>query len=154
MILEAGAPAQLAQTIQQDANLSMSQSQSLTELLPGDNAESLSNSDAREIVTQIKELGIRPGAGLEAAPSDAGNGAKVLGDQAGVRRADGAGGPPPPPPGGKDRTSVDEKDLSLFEDAVQSADGAEDAASVWSILQPMLEEAGYDTSQPVISFNA
>jgi len=152
----AGAPTQMSQAVQQGANLTVAQSQNLTEVLSEYDAENLSDSDATEIVTQIKELGIRPGAGLESALSDAGFDATALAEQAGVGgRSDAAGPPPPPPPsGGSGRESVDDTVLSLFEDAVQSYNETEDAESVWSILQPMLEEAGYDTSQSVISFYA
>lgn len=144
---------------QQGMKLTEEQNQKLTNFLSNYNSDNLSDGDAKEIISQIKELGITPGSGLASVLTEAGMDVKGLAEQAGIGGPSGAGGPPPggpppggPPPGANGRDSVDDTLVSLIEDAAQSYEESDDAESIWSILEPTLQEAGYDTSQPVIDF--
>jgi hypothetical protein len=139
----------------QSNSITSQQSEKLTTYLADYDSTQLTESDAKKIVSQIQELGIRPGSGLESVLSENGIDAKGLAEQAGIKGGDDAGRPPPPPPGGgqgggggaQAAESVDESIVSLIADAVDAFAETEDAESTWSLLQPALEEAGYDTSQ-------
>lgn len=145
----------------QTTKITEQQGKDLTEFLSEYDAENLSDENAKEIVAKIQDLGIVPGAGLASVLSEAGVDARGLAEQAGISGPSGAGGPPggprgaggpPPSGGGKGAESVDDAVVSLIADAVSAFEDSEDAESLWSILEPALEEAGYDTTQPVIDF--
>jgi hypothetical protein len=159
---------------QQSSKLTEQQGQKLTELLTNYDADNLSENDAKEIVSQIKELGIKPGSGLASALETSGIDAKGLAELAGIQGAEGAkpsGGPPggggpggsggpPPGGGGKGRDSVDDTAVSLIADALESYTSATSSTSesttesFWSVLEPALQAAGYDTTKSVIDFYA
>ncbi len=141
----------------------LKQGQKLTVVLSIYYTNNLTNDDAKSLVAQIKEIGIESGTGLATALGDAGIDARALGKQAGV------GGPPPgaPPPGGgpggscvpapsagKGRDSVDDSIVSLIAQAVESYQNSDTAETLWSVLEPVLPDAGYDTSKPSIDFYA
>jgi hypothetical protein len=152
------------QTFQLKNALSTEQSEKLSASLSNYDTKNLTTEDALKIVAEIKELGIREGAGLESALSEAGIDAQALAEQAGIKGGEDAGRPPPPPPFPQDggpsgsgeasgTSSLDEGIVSLIADAVESyAESDDETETVWSLLQPALEEAGYDTSEPLIDF--
>jgi len=132
------------------STITKQQSEVLGSVLANYDAKNLSDTDAEEIVSQIKELGIKEGSGLTNALSEAGIDAQVLAEQAGVRRAEGSR-PPPPPPSGTSDTETEDSIVSLVSDAVQSYAESDDADSTWSILQASLEEAGVDTTKSFVN---
>jgi len=131
------------------STITKQQSEVLGSVLANYDAKNLSDSDAEEIVSQIKELGIKEGSGLTNALSEAGIDAQVLAEQAGVRGAEGSR--PPPPPSGTSGTETEDSIVSLVSDAVQSYAESDDAESTWSILQASLEEAGVDTTKSFVN---
>lgn len=159
---------------QQSSKLTEQQGQKLNEFLTNYDSANLSEDDAKEIVSQIKELGIKSGSSLATALEENGIDAKGLAELAGVKGAEsarpnggppGGGGPggaggPPPGGGGKGRDSVDETAVSLISDALESYTSATSDTSTtttesfWSVLEPTLQAAGYDTSKSVIDFYA
>ena len=76
--------------------LSQEQQQLIEDTLANYDTDQLSASDAASIVEVFSEAGIQPGAGLEAAMSDAGFDARTVGDMAGATGSR----PPGPPTGG------------------------------------------------------
>jgi hypothetical protein len=158
---------------QQSSKLTEQQGQKLNEFLTNYDSTNLSEDDAKEIVSQIKELGIKSGSSLATALEENGIDAKGLAELAGVESTEGAkpaGGPPgggpggaggPPPGGGsKGRDSVDETAVSLISDALESYTNSTDSTtdttteSFWAVLEPALQAAGYDTSKSLIDFYA
>ncbi|MEO9864986.1 MAG: hypothetical protein ABJO29_14010 [Yoonia sp.] len=151
-MLQANMAAGYAAQSTQPTSITSQQAEKLTTFLADYDSSKLTESDAKKIVTQIKEIGIRPGSGLESLLSDNGIDAKYLVDQAGIK---GGERPPPPPPeggqgGSQSKGSVDTGIVALIADAVEAFADTDDAETVWSLLQPALEEAGYDTSQQMI----
>jgi len=139
-----------SQSYQTNAStITKQQSEVLGSVLANYDAKNLSDTDAEEIVSQIKELGIKEGSGLINALSEAGIDAQVLAEQAGVRGAEGSR--PPPPPSGTSGTETEDSIVSLVSDAVQSFAESDDADSTWSILQASLEEAGVDTTKSFVN---
>lgn len=158
---------------QQSSKLTEQQGQKLNEFLTNYDSSNLSENDAKEIVSQIKELGIKAGSSLATALETNGIDAKGLAELAGVQGAEGAkpSGPPPgggkggpggaggpPPSGGKGRESVDDTAVSLISDALESYTSAAETdgstESFWAVLEPALQAAGYDTTKSVIDFYA
>jgi hypothetical protein len=158
--------AQMSQSFQPNRGITDEQSQKLTEFLSDYDTSNLSEEDATEIVSQVKELGINPGAGLANVLNESGIDAKALAEQAGLGKVEGAGGPPggkggpggtggPPPSGGTGgREEVDDALVSLFSDAMEVYEESDEAESLWEVLEPALQAAGYDTSKSVIDFRA
>ncbi|MCK0119649.1 hypothetical protein MWU61_03805 [Loktanella sp. F6476L] len=151
-MLQANMAAGYAAQATQPTSITSQQAEKLTTFLADFDSSKLTESDTKKIVTQIKEIGIRPGSGLESLLSDNGIDAKDLANQAGIKGGD---RPPPPPPeggqaGSQSKGSVDAGIVALIADAVEAFAVADDAETVWSLLQPTLEEAGYDTSQQMI----
>ncbi|MEP1792976.1 hypothetical protein [Parasphingorhabdus sp.] len=142
-------------TMQPTANrLTETQSQQLTEVLSNYDPDALSDDDAKNLVSEIKELGIQPSTGLANALSEVGTNAKDLGEKAGVKEGPhpSGGKKGPPPEGGRGVESVDDALISLISDAVETYETSEESESLWSILETSLEEAGYDTSESLVDF--
>lgn len=133
------------------ARLTESQSAGLQKILSDYDPNNLSTSDAKDIVSQIKDLGIRPGAALAQSLNDAGF------DPGELRQAAGPEGqrrppPPPPPPGGDgqiDQTAIDSLasilesyDLTALSDADQES------------IQSQLNQAGFSYAEPGQIFDA
>ncbi|MEP4198825.1 MAG: hypothetical protein ABJL99_24640 [Aliishimia sp.] len=147
---------------QKPVKMTEEQGQKLADLLSQYDAENLSDEDAEDIVSQIKELGIEPGAGLATGLADAGFDARGLAEQAGIAGNGPPGGGPPdggsrpkgPPPGGSFQgvDSVDSAAVSLIADVVESFQNSDETDSLWDVLEPALQDAGYDTSQSIIDF--
>lgn len=151
-MLQANMAAGYAAQSTQPTSITSQQAEKLTTFFANYDSSKLTESDAKKIVTQIKEIGIRPGSGLESLLSDNGIDAKDLTNQAGIKGGD---RPPHPPPevghgGSQSKGSVDAGIVVLIADAVEAFAETDDAETVWSLLQPALEEAGYDTSQQMI----
>jgi hypothetical protein len=49
---------------------------------------------------------------------------------------------------------VDETAVSLIADAVNTYNSSDTTESLWSVLEPALQNAGYDTTKSVIDFYA
>lgn len=135
-----------------DAKMTAEQSEKLSEVLENYDTENLSYEDAKSLVSQISELGIEPGRDLAAALGEAGLDARDLANQAGIGR--GGDRPPPPPPGagGKGSDSVEDAVVSLISEAVEAYSETSEDQTLGSYVMSALEEAGYDTSKPVIDF--
>lgn len=130
--------------------LSDEQKAGLNALLEDYDSDTISDSDADDIVSGIKDLGISAGPGLASALSDAGFDPQAIGQKGGGDRPP---PPPPPPDGGQGRDSVDSAVLSLFTDALEANSGSSESGD-WSGLMSTLEEAGIDTSKPIFDFYA
>lgn len=158
--------------MQQSSKLTEQQGQKLNAFLTNYDSDNLSENDAKEIISQIKELGIKAGSGLATTLEENGIDAKGLAELAGVKGAKPSGGPPggggpggggpggsggpPPSGGGKGRDNVDETAVSLIADALESYTNTTDTTTetFWSVLEPALQAAGYDTTKSVIDFYA
>ncbi len=169
MMIQGSMSAGIASSLfQQSTKISDEQAEKLTDFLSNYDTNDLSDDDAKDIVSQIKELGISPSSDLTSALGDAGINAKDLAEQAGIGGASGPGGsggpggpggadrPPPPPPPPQETqgiSSVDESIVTLIADAVETyADSDEEDGSSWNAVSSALEEAGYDTSVSLIDF--
>ena len=71
-------------------------------ILANYDADSLSQEDAKAIVTALQNAGIEPSSELESALDEAGFDAQEIGTLAGVGGPKGGGGMPPPPPSTED----------------------------------------------------
>lgn len=122
-----------------DKSLSGEQQELIKDTLAEFDADNLSASDAAAIVEAFGEAGIQPGAGLEAAMSDAGFDARTVGDMAGVTRSR----PPGPPPGGGGQAgqlSLSEETLSNLNDLLdQYLDDSLDDSGKESLLAEIKE---------------
>lgn len=133
------------------AELTNDQSNSLKELLAEYDAENLTTSDAKDIVTQIQELGIRPGASLAEGLKDAGFDPEGLRQQAGIegpRGPNGSGGPSQ----GLSQESV--AALETLQSILSEYEGETLDDTDWQSIMEQLEEAGVDTSRPIVDFRA
>lgn len=152
---------------QQSSKLTDEQAEGLTEILENYDSSDLSDDDAKDLVDQIKELGITAGSDLTSALSDVGIDARSLAEQAGIGGASGPGGtgateggegPPPPPPPPQDTqgvSSLDESLVELIAETVESYTESDDEEdTLWSTVSSALEDAGYDTTQTLIDFYA
>jgi hypothetical protein len=147
--------------LSQEVKVTEKQGQELTDFLSDYDTENLSDENAKEIVSKIQELGITPGSGLASILGDSGIDARSLVQQAGISGPSGAGGPgglqggrPPPPNDGAGTGSetVDDAVVTLISDAVKAYEESDEAETLWSVLEPALKDAGYDTSQPLVDF--
>ena len=68
----------------QDSKMTSEQSEKLSAFLESYDADSLSDEDAKMLVSKIEELGIQPGAELATALGDSGIDPRGLADQAGI----------------------------------------------------------------------
>lgn len=151
--------------------LSETQQQGLDDLLSIYDAETLSDEDARSLVEGIRDLEIQRGAALTEALGSAGFDARELAAQAGIAGKPGGGGGPggaggPPPAGGggggpggaqgsKGPDSAAVQALqSIVEQLEEEASETDADTDFSSLLQQALEDAGIDTSQPILDFRA
>ena len=150
--------------------LTEDQTQNLTSLLEGYDAENMTEEDAKSLVSSISEMGIPPGKALGEAMAANGFDAKAIGALAGAPPPDGgrgpggpggAGGPGggsggPGGPGGaesaKGQASVDEAILSLIEEAAAAYESSDGDTSFQEALSVLLEEEGYDPSKSLVDF--
>ena len=130
------------------SSLSLEQQTLIEETLAKYNADSLSESDAKEIVEIFKDAGIEPSKEFASALSSVGFDAKEIGDLAGVSGNGGpgggrpAGGPPPPPPSASDEEEVD----SIYDllEALLDTDEEDETSSTTSTTSSMFTGTGYE----------
>lgn len=91
------------------AGLNTTQSENLQALLSNYDAKNISTTDAEQIVSGVRELGVKAGKGLADAFAQAGFDAKEISDKAGVERSAKGERPPPPPDG----SGLDIRNLGL-----------------------------------------
>ena len=104
------------------SSLSTDQQAFITDLLSQYDSESLSASDAQEIVKALQEAGIEPSKAMESTMAASGFDAKEIGDLAGVGKGDGGGRPMGPPPPKKEEMSS----VSDLLESLLSSDEEED----------------------------
>ncbi len=104
------------------SSLSTDQQAFIADLLSQYDSESLSASDAQEIVKALQEAGIEPSKAMESTMAASGFDAKEIGDLAGVGKGDGAGRPMGPPPPKKEEMSS----VSDLLESLLSSDEEED----------------------------
>ena len=104
------------------SSLSTDQQAFITDLLSQYDSESLSASDAKEIVKALQEAGIEPSKAMESTMAASGFDAKEIGDLAGVGKGDGGGRPMGPPPPKKEEMSS----VSDLLESLLSSDEEED----------------------------
>lgn len=147
------------------SSLTDEQSTALTDILSSFDSESLTESDALEIVSALSEAGIEPGAGLEEAMSEAGFDARAVGDLAGVGQTqamsalDATDGteegnrPPPPPPQGSSTESdeITSYMADLIAEQLESSDSAELTDEELQQIQAVVaEEFGLEEGDSLI----
>jgi len=117
-------------SISESSSLSTDQKAFITDLLSQYDSESLSASDAQEIVKTLQEEGIEPSQAMESTMAASGFDAKEIGDLAGVGKG-GDGGRPmgPPPPKQEEMSSVSD----LLESLLSSDDEDEDDTTTSSL---------------------
>jgi hypothetical protein len=137
-------------------SLTDTQKQGLDDVLSNYDVENLSDSDAKEIVSQIEELGIAKGQGLASALGDVGIDARDLAEQAGIGSAEGNGDRPPPPPPGGGPKGPDEAAISTLQPVVEqlqaSVDASDEDVDFETMLTQALDDAGLDTSSPIVDY--
>lgn len=104
------------------SSLSTDQQAFIADLLSQYDSESLSASDAQEIVKALQEAGIEPSKAMESTMAASGFDAKEIGDLAGVGKGDGGGRPMGPPPPKKEEMSS----VSDLLESLLSSDEEED----------------------------
>lgn len=129
-----------------DAPLSEDQKSGLAEVLSGYDPKGLSQDDARSMVSQISELGIRSGRGLSRALADAGFDAQNLARAARIRR-------PAPPPDAVVYDIHNRPAVKVLKEVVSSLQGT-DEATFKAQLAAKLDAAGIDGTKPVVDFRA
>lgn len=148
--------------------LNTAQSESLLALLSNYNPKNITKSDAQEIVSGIREIGIKAGKGLGELLNQTGFQPRELAQKAGVLR--GAGERPPPPPE-MSRNSALNKDgnspsKSLSPNSTSDISSNDALASLtrlvekyeghvlsdddWTRLYSDLESEGIDVSKPLL----
>lgn len=137
-------------TSSKNANLSSEQKDIVDEVLSKFDTNSLSASDATEIVEAFKEAGIEPSYALSSAMEASGFDAKEVGDlaasasssvQGGGRPA---GGPPPPP------SEEEEEEIAsiydLLETLLSSEEDEDTSATSTASISSIISGTGYDSS--------
>lgn len=138
-----------SQSLLSQASLSDEQQSAIADVLAKYDPDNVSESDAQDIVSSIKELGISPGKGLAQAMQASGFDAKSIGDAAGVK----GDRPPPPPQGGGQmgsKGSVDTEALSALQLLMDQYQDSEITEEDWSSITAALEEQGFDTSRSFV----
>lgn len=141
---------------QSQPSLTAEQKTALNDVIAKYDASDLSDDDAKALVEEISELGVSKGDDLTAALTDAGIDPKALAEQAGIGRGE---GPPPPPAtalgGSKGPESEEVKTLlSIVESLRESTEENGTEEFFGSLLAEALQEAGIDTSSPIVDFRA
>ncbi|MEP4248497.1 hypothetical protein [Tateyamaria sp.] len=149
--------------------LNTDQTDKLSAILSNYDTKSLDGDAASKIVTEIKDAGIGPGAGLANALADNGIDARDLRDAVGLGGPPGgppAGGPAAggPPGGGQfgggggptgaGAASVDAAVVSLFEEAATIYEADETGQTFAEIVAQRLESEGLTYNQPLVDFRA
>ena len=144
-----------ATPLQSSQPLSDDQKQMLNEALTQYDATNLSNEDAKSLVSEISGLGISKGDALTTALTDAGFDPKDLADKAGLSRGE---GPPPPATNGLESKGPDSDEvqalLSIVNDLRVKVEEGGAEGDFATLLSAALDEAGIDTTKPIVDFRA
>ncbi|MEP1587657.1 MAG: hypothetical protein ABJR46_17630 [Tateyamaria sp.] len=140
--------------------LDTDQTDKLSAILSNYDTKGLDGDAAKKIVTEIKDAGIGPGAGLANALADNGIDARDLRDAAGLGGP--AGGPPAGGgqfgggggPTGAGAASVDAAVVSLFEETATIYEADETGQTFAEIVTQRLEAEGLTYNQPLVDFRA
>lgn len=129
-----------------NTNLSTEQKDLIEEVLSNYDADSLSASDAAEIVEAFSMAGIEPSEALSTAMEDAGFDAQSVGDLAAESGATASagrpeGGRPPPPPSAEDEEEV-ESIYDLLEALLETDEEDEDSSTTSLLSGTGYEEEG------------
>jgi len=127
----------------------------LTKVLGTYDSQSLSQSDAKEIVSQVKDLGIAPGRGLATAMADAGFDARDIGRKARVDQD----GPPSPPPGeggpaaprGQTSGTINKEAIGALKLLIEGYAGNEITDGDWNDILTAMDDSGYDLSKTLLN---
>jgi hypothetical protein len=123
-------------SVAKSSSLTTDQQAFISDLLSQYDAESLSASDAQEIVIALQEAGIEPSKAMESTMAASGFDAKEIGDLAGVGKGDGGSRPMgPPPPKKEEMSSVSD----LLESLLSSDDEDDSSTSSLSSFQTILD---------------
>lgn len=140
----------------QSTKLNEEQTAKIAELLSHMGTGNLKDSTAQTVVAEAKELRLISNADLAAALAEAGVDTSELTRQTGqglMGRPEAPPPPPPPPQESKGIATVDEAIVELIAQAVEDFDvSQEDETTLGEAVLATLEEAGYDSSQPLIDF--
>ena len=139
--------------------LSQDQLSGLSKVLEQYDPDTLSQSDAEDIVAQIKGLGIEPGKGLATAMGESGFDAGQIGGQANV----GKSGPPPPPPGGGQgggpggaggpggqSGTVNSEAITALTLLMEDYTGEDISDDDWNDILTAMDDSGYDMTQSLL----
>lgn len=151
----------------QPPQMTADQRDQLTNMLADHDGQNLSDSDARRLVDQIKELGITPSRELNMVLAEHGFDARSIAAQAGLAVPNaqakphssgyqvGPNGVTGPQSIEGARSTVDEKVLSLISEVMDSLNEAEDNSATFATrLAQRLEQEGYDSTAPIMDFYA
>lgn len=109
-------------------------------------ARNITASDAREIATQIKDIGVAPGRTLAIIFAGEGFDAGAIKGQAGVE-----GRRPTPPQGqGGPKGEINTEAVSALKTLVEAKNGEPVTETEWASFYEDLEAKGVDTSRPFI----
>lgn len=140
----------------QSTKLNEEQTAKIAELLSHFGTGNLKDSTAQTVVAEAKELRLISNTDLAAALAEAGVDTSELTRQTGqglMGRPEAPPPPPPPPQESKGIATVDEAIVELIAQAVEDFDvSQEDETTLGEAVLATLEEAGYDSSQPLIDF--
>lgn len=137
--------------------LNEEQTAKVAELLANLDPGALKTGNLQEIVTEAKELRLIRNSDLAAALADAGIDASELLKQSGgdLNAKEAPPEAPLPPQETKGIATVDEAVVELINQAVEAHDiSQEEDVTLGEAVLAALEEAGYDSSQPLIDFYA
>ncbi|WP_299937059.1 hypothetical protein [uncultured Pelagimonas sp.] len=175
MMIQGGMPP-MGMMGQGSGSLSSDQKQGLDDVLSNYDTKNLSYDDAKAVVEAIKELGVRPGHGLAQAlnglgidarelAQKAGLGAPGEGDLGGGKGPGGTGGPssgggpggPGGPGGSGGAQGPDSAAVQTLQSVVEQlqeslSESDDDTTDFTSLLLEKLDEAGVDTSAPIVDF--
>ena len=137
----------------QSTKLNEEQTAKIAELLSHMGTGNLKDSTAQTVVAEAKELRLISNADLAAALAEAGIDTSELSKQTGQGLMGRPEAPPPPPQESKGIATVDEAIVELIAQAVEDYDvSQEEETTLGEAVLATLEEAGYDSSQPLIDF--
>lgn len=131
----------------QNAGINAQKMDAIKGVLANYDASNISESDAKEIATQIKDIGIAPGRTLAIVFAGEGFDAASIGSKAGVEGQR----PPPPPPGqGGPKGEINTEAVSALKLLVEAKNGEAVTETEWTSFYEELESKGVDTSRPFI----
>lgn len=135
------------------SSVTSEQASAVADLLSDYDAEGLSEEDAQSIVSQIKELGIKPGAGLADTLAASGFDAQDLAETAGLSPQGGppGGGKGGPPPGGGQQGQVNSEAIAALNTLIEAADGEDISEDDLNALISDLETSGLDLSKGFVN---